>query len=470
MSQRFPSQLALLTALIAALAVLIVPAWMAQAQAQPEDTRVVVLPFNGSGGGSLARETAQLLAGAGYQLVPSDDYRNAARKLDARGSEPENIARVAAELKLDIVLLGDVRKGRGGRQIEVQVHLGSSGEQVAVAQFGSQRRKLNRKEEAAAREQLLPTLAAVVDSASEPEEQPEEAPAPAGDSIAQADDTEDAFDPGPGPGVARSKSSRTSVTEEASTRPAVEVAVGVSVLQRSLSSDVNGAGPEPSYNGSDSFPASPRVEVLAFPMALATDRSEPTLLHNIGLRAYFERTILFSSALNVDGSSTTYDTVQMRVGAGLLYRLFLGSSVTAPELQLGVDYDNFSFTLDRPSDDGSFSYLPDHGYASLAPALGLRVPINTALSVSAHGRLLVLLGIGDAGEPDRFGSTSSALGFDAGLDVSYGFTEALSARLGFRFTSLSVGFEGDGELAQMQGVEGMSDTYLGGVAMLGYAF
>jgi hypothetical protein len=513
--QRISSQAAFAMALVISLGALLLGPGLAVPGAHAQEgKRVVVVPFNGSGGGKIAETVAEIVKAAGYTVVSDGDYRDAARKLDARGQDAAQVARVAAEMQLTAVLFGEIDKG-ASRLVKVQIHAGATGAQVAVVEFEVQRRRLTSEEEELVRTKLLPALAGVTGAPPPPparggEEAIEiegETEGPGtegtegtegtggtestegtgttadGTTVQQADDTDVAFAPdalsrsrdtGDGENKAKAAPSRAGST-------GLELAAGVSFTSRVLRSEVQNDVVGPTYDG----PPAPALflGVEAYPAAFASETLPARfVLANIGLQLQFERVFGLTSEVvfNSGGSemSEVLDTTQMRLRGGLVYRLRFGDDATSPVLRLGVGYERYQFELDRgPLPAGAVVTLPDVTYTSVDPGLDFRYPVSDRIAVTARGRLLLILDPGDLASPEQYGDTSSTLGFDVGLDVEYLATEQLAVRLGARFMDVTIGFEGNGMLSNnldgdmsTQDVDGITDYYLGALLTAGYLF
>lgn len=508
--QRIPSPAAFAMALVVGLGALLLGRGLAVpgAHAQENGKRVVVVPFEGSGGGKIADTTAEILKAAGYTVVSDSEYRDAARKLDARGQDSAEVAKVAAELQLTAVIFGEIDKG-ASRLVKVKIHAGANGAEVAAVEFEVKRRKLTPEEEELVRTRLLPALANVT-GAPPPPPRPQGggeteieiegegggetegtgtegtggATTTGGSPVQQADDTEVAF--------ARNPISRSRDTDEGEDEgkagsslagnAGLELSAGVSFTSRILRSEVLVDDVEgPTYDG----PPAPALflGVEAYPAAFASETLPARfVLANIGLQLQFERVFGLTSEVtfDVDGgtSSEVLDTTQMRLRGGLVYRLRFGDDGTAPVLKLGVGYERFQFALDRsPLPGNAIVTLPDTTYASVDPGLVFRYPVNDQLAVSARARLLLILDAGDIANMDQYGDTTSSMGFDVGLDVEYLVMERLAVRLGARFMDVTVGFEGNGMLSNnldgnpaTKDVEGITDYYLGALLTAGYLF
>lgn len=485
-----PSVIAPALLLGAALALAGLPGRSAHAQEQGK--RVVVNLFTGSGGGAIARQTAAILAEAGYTVIESDEYRGAARKLDARGAAPASVARVAAEIGADIVLFGAVEKVSGVREVTVKVHAGASGAEVAVVRFQTRRRRLSDEETEAARAQLLPALAAMGPGApagadagegagEDPglEMEPDDMtpadgsePAGSGEAVAQAADTEDVvLTPGARDEDGEDEDEDAAAGAAAGGRPPVHVAGGLSFTSRILRSSAPDGVEGPTYDG----PLAPALYLDAeiYPAALGP-ASMPgyAILSNIGIQARFERVFGLSSEVSYTASGgeemlLDLDTTQMRIGAGLVYRLFLGEGAGAPVLMLGAGYERFQFEVDKsglPAD--ATVDLPNVTYTSIDPGVGFRYPVTDAIAVTGRGRLLLVLDSGELEDTAEYGATSSSLGFEVGADVEYRVLPKLAVRAGVRFMDITVGLEGAGT----SNVDGLTDYYIGALLTAGYLF
>jgi opacity protein-like surface antigen len=509
--QRISSQAAFAMALVVGLGALLLGRGLTVpgAHAQEGSKRVVVVPFEGSGGGKIAETTAEILKAAGYTVVSDSDYRDAARKLDARGRDSAQVARVAAEMQLTAVLFGEIDKG-ASRLVKVQIHAGATGAQVAVVEFEVKRRRLTPEEEETVRTKLLPALAGVTGAPPPPPSGGDEGLVIEGETegtgsegagtggsegtegagttadgppVAQADDTDVAFTPDP---LSRSKDTddgedETKAAPSRAGNAGLELAAGISFTSRVLRSEVQNDVVGPTYDG----PPAPALflGVEAYPATFAGETLPARfVLANIGLQLQFERVFGLTSEVVFDAGgaemSEVLDTTQMRIRGGLVYRLRFGDDATSPVLELGVGYERFQFELDRdPLPAGAVVTLPDVTYSSVDPGLDFRYPVNDRIAVTARGRLLLILDPGDLASPEQYGDTSSTLGFDVGLDVEYLVTDRIAVRLGARFMDVTIGFEGNGMLSNnldgdmaTQDVDGITDFYLGALLTGGYLF
>ncbi len=465
--------------------------------AHAQGKRIVVNPYSGSGGGRIASKTAEILQEAGHSIISFQEYRGAARDLDARGPVPANVAKVASQVGFDAVLFGDIDKSSGIRQVTVRV-FASDGREVGSFEFSAKRRRLDRGEQDDVRGKLLPIIAALSGGGAPPPRTPDREPDPepdpddglvmepdpvtdaaeerledgddpgdagAGTAVEQAQDTESAFTPG--------RLNRAPDKDAVAERPAtslrgpLDVSAGLNFITRILRSSGDDTGPQ--YDGS-----APGVFVDAeiYPAAFGSG-SMPVriLLANIGVRARFYRIFGLSSTVEYQDAGRTESadlgTTHQRFGVGLVYRYFLGDGDNPPVIKFGLGYDQLSFSIDKAGVPPEQVNLPDVAYSSIDPGLSFRYPINNTIAVSASARLLVLLGTGDISNAEEYGDTSSSLGFDVGAEVEYEIIPRLSVRLGAQFTDVTLAFDGNG---MKMDIDGTTDFYIGGYLTAGYRF
>jgi hypothetical protein len=451
------------------------------AHAQEQGKRVVVVAFAGPGGGKIAGTAAEILAAAGYTVVPEREYRAAGRKLKVSGQDSEQLARLAAELELAAVVFGEIEKGAAGRQVRVRVHAGATGAEVAVIELVVQRRRLTPEEEEGLRSQLLPALERAVGGAGA-DEDAEAADVTDAAASEPAEQTADADADLASEALSRSEPAEAEIVQLRTSRAAVQLSAGLSFTSRFLRAEVSRQGISgPTYDG----PPAPALflGVEAYPAAFApADLPARFILSNIGIQAQLERVFALTSEVAFeDGGQQrveALDTTQMRLGLGLIYRLFFGDAEVAPVLRLGLGYERFQFEIDRGGlPAGVLVNLPDVTYAIIDPGLAFHYPVNDRLAVNARGRLLLVVDPGAMASAAQYGDTTSALGFDLGLDAEYLVMERLAVRAGVRLMDVTVGFEGNGMLSNnldgdpsTQDVDGITDYYLGILATAGYLF
>ncbi|WP_428267725.1 hypothetical protein [Haliangium sp.] len=512
-----PARLRVLRAamVLCALALVAAPAGLAHAQGK----RIVVIPFSGSGGGRIADTTGEVLAQAGHTVVSAGDYRDAASKLDARGRDPADIAKVAAEVGVDAVIFGDIERPARLREVTVHVHAGATGVEVGTFRFTAKRRRLNKEEQATVRDGLVPLLDNLeggpvrpaprtpagdqdiemggdqdiemggdqdIEMGGDPDiemggDTPERPTTTTGTGpVEQVSDTEDAFDAVPAGRTPASTRDRDDGDEgpkaSSSTRRAMDVAAGLSLNSRFLRASTQAGATGPEYNGT----VAPGVFIDAevYPAAFGPE-SMPAraILSNIGIRVLFDRVLFLTSGVEGGGQSADLDTTHMRFGVGLVYRYFFGDADNAPVIKLGVGYDRLQFSLDKDAAPAGIDVdLPNVAYSSIDPGVAFTYPISGALAVTADARLLLVLGAGEVEDMDEYGGTSSSLGFDIGAEVEYEILPRLSVRGALRFVDVTLAFDGTGARTDRDGnaatqeVDGITDYYIGAQVTAGYRF
>lgn len=88
--------------------------------------RIVVLPFSGPSGAA-AQAAARRALAERFEVVGVDEWQAEAGRLNARGTAPRNLAKVAASLGLKAVITGGLSRLRRGWTLAIVVHDGADG-------------------------------------------------------------------------------------------------------------------------------------------------------------------------------------------------------------------------------------------------------------------------------------------------------------------------------------------------------
>jgi hypothetical protein len=256
-------------------------------------------------------------------------------------------------------------------------------------------------------------------------------------------------------GAARSPGSR-----------AIELVAGASMTVRKMSFDVRPDLEQrpASYKGGRA--AGAIVDATFYPLALGHGRSG--ILKDLGLTVMYDRVLKVSSHSQLTGM--TYETKETRLGAGLVFRHAFGAAATAPVVLATVGYSSQVFRIAADLD------TPNVKYTMFEPGLGLRFPVTAALILGVDARFMAITSAGQIQQPEQYG-TASVLGLEGAVAIDYVFGGGLFARAAFRYETIGYSFKGNGELTNnrdgvgtTQDVTGARDTYLGGLATVGYVY
>jgi hypothetical protein len=471
--------------------------------------RVVVLSFSGPQGGKAEAAVAGAIKKR-HTIVSQAQYTKAQKKLKAKKQTDKNVAKIAAEIQVDAVVSGSVKKKAGKLTVSVVVREGVSGQVKGSASFVLRGNKVDQKAKNEIDEQVLPlvddvrgiseggsAMSSGDDSGSVSADEPkkkgkkgnpeEETTPPTGsgsddtgeqEAVPGVDDTKkvastDGSESSPDSSVSKSSdggevSSSPQGDDHYARNGAFDVSLGVSALQRTLSFTVaDGLANGPAgYDGA--LVPGALLEGEVYPMGFG---KKTGVLANIGLTFMFDRVFVLKSKT----MDTEYDTTQQRYGLGLRYRWLLGSSTTSPTVHFGIGYNNLAFTIDSGGKDIG---LPNVEYSFVDPGAGIRMPLGTpSFALLADARYMIVLGAGDIASADNYGGgTVAGLDIDAGLE--WRLMPRLPIRVGFKYVRIAYTFEDNGgkrvnnqdNNPATQDVGGALDTYLGGYATAGYIF
>ncbi len=468
--------------------------WAAPADAQ-ERRRVVVLEVAGPGGERITRQL-DLLVERRHTTITGARFSRTSREMSATERTDENIARVARNLAIDGVVVGEVVERGDSYRLTVRLREGRTGRFVQTIAVRLETPELTR---AAARQiwrmimpaidELTPVAIVPDDEAEkatptppddldvgdagrerpEPTQEPKPSPdaEPSGEASAARSHGEDAENP-LAPASPEPEPETTSAAARApSDLPPIELYGGLSVSNRALSFSHEPGLDEPpqGYAGAVVPGAFLRAELypLAFSRADAVSRFGATVMVDHVLR--------IDSEVRYQGTSTSLPTAQSRASAGLVYRQALGDG-DGLVLKGSLMLSTLSFRIDRSPSPIDID-VPDVSYTYLDPGVWARYPLG---DVSLYGELrtMLVLSTGEIQQLDQYG-TARVLGLDLDLGLEYAFSDELSARGGFRYTGISHAFSGDGALTDRGGaaaidVVGAHDRYAGGYVQVGYAF
>jgi hypothetical protein len=420
-----------------ALALAVVSALSAvSVEALAQQRRGVVLEFSGRGGG-VARNAVVSAASEHLELVPQEEFTARAESLGADLGDPAGVARVAQEMDVDLVIVGQVR-GRRRRARTAIVIMDRDGNEVASENAASPPGRRGRQRlERAANRALEQALAAV------PEREPEPIEAPPQDDL---------FGPGddeiPGDGGFEEGEEPDEPGERLAV-PVLEAMIGLGVRTRSATISLDTGG-ERGYSAG----LFPEISLRLMLRPFASDDG--------ALRGLFVHAEAFHS---IGLSSQDRETMEEIGSSALRLLVQLGYLVAAGQMEigagLGVGYDAFLLDENATMSSSKYTYL--------RPGAVLRVPLSdeiVQLQIDAGLRV----GLSTGGLTPMFAATASHFGYDVGAAL-YGNLEsgvAYAVRLGYVGYSLS--FEGDALMPMTnQGVEG-SDGYFYVTLNGGYQF
>jgi hypothetical protein len=250
---------------------------------------------------------------------------------------------------------------------------------------------------------------------------------------------------------------------------ALDAVVGLSVTARRMSFASTPAlvMKPPGYKGTPV--AGAMIDAMFYPLAFGHKRTDQ--LKNIGLSVMYDRVLKINSK---DTAGKVYATTEARFGIGAAFRYALNKTAAAPVLIGTLGYSSQAFTI-SPGAGGAID-IPNVKYSIIEPGAGLRYPATPKIIVGADLKFMLVTSTGPIQDPMQYGS-SSVLGFEGAASVDYLITRNIFARAAFRFETIGMTFKGNGTQTNMrdgnamtQDVSGARDSYLGGVATVGYVY
>ncbi len=252
-------------------------------------------------------------------------------------------------------------------------------------------------------------------------------------------------------------------------RVAARLDVGVSFKNRQLTYNSRGNFPE----GPKPFKTAPvpggRFEAELYPLAFANPKS---IAAGFGLAAEYDKTLLLTLR-TTDEPNVAVKANQQWYSFGVRLRFVLGSTATSPSITLGAGYGKRRFTTDKSGLMNAAALdVPDTNYTVIDPGLSLRIPLFSALALTAGGRGLIITDAGPIQQPTSYGRAKVyGVYASGGLDIVLGNRFAI--RLLAEFQQVGFAFTGTGDMARnrdkdpdTKDVGGAADRSIGGSATL----
>jgi hypothetical protein len=385
----------------------------AEASAQ---SRVVVLPFEGSNAARLREDVVKTLARQDdVELVASSDAQDAA---DGRGADlttNDGRATVAGELSVSAFVGGNVDRSGARRELTVVVYDGSDGSSIGEATFSGRLPAVRRK----VRGKLWSELGSAIGQgrapvATEPEEPEEE------EELFPEDESEEEpkQEPEPEDGPEDDDSGEASPD-------AIQFRLGFTAASRVFSYEDDLHGNLRDYclaPWCDSFGIGPLVNfgMRWYPGTHFTDGFGA----NIGLD--FRGSIMLGVSSQQQDGSGEFDTTHRRIGIGLRLRV----PIDDHELGLVVGYGNYAFEVEAGS---NFTGLPAVSYGFVRLEGSGRIMVADSLGLLVSAAYLVPIAYGEIAEDEWFPHTSGG-GIEAEIGGAYELLGWLDAELAFSIT------------------------------------
>jgi opacity protein-like surface antigen len=248
---------------------------------------------------------------------------------------------------------------------------------------------------------------------------------------------------------------------------ALDVVVGGSVTSRQLAFQTRPGlmATPPAYKGAPV--GGVMFDATLYPFAVGHKRGE--MLNNIGLDVMYDRVI---SVKTKDPNDNVHGSKETRFGIGGVFRYPFSRSATSPVVMATFGYASQLFSIDSGAQIG----MPSVKYSIFEPGAGLRFPATSQIILGVDARLMLISDTGQIQDATQYGA-ANVLGFEGAAGVDVMITRNLFARAAFRYETIGYTFTGTGMLSTgrdgtQMGIDvpGARDSYIGGMATLGYAY
>jgi hypothetical protein len=253
---------------------------------------------------------------------------------------------------------------------------------------------------------------------------------------------------------------------------AVDIDIGLEAQSRVLKFQIRtGLMQIPNNYASNPNPGM-QFDATIYPLAIG--HTSDSQLKNIGINVFGERAFHVTSKVNNVDNPKTYHSFDSRFGFGAVYRYALGRSPTAPVFLGSLVYSGQQFSI--TSDSGrNTSGVPNVRYKMVEPGVGVRYPFTAKIIGLVDGKVMAMLDTGQIQGTKQYG-TSKIVGFEGMVGVDYLWKPNLFIRAAFHAETIGFTFQGNGAMGERDNdpttkdVLGARDTYLGGMATVGYAY
>jgi opacity protein-like surface antigen len=248
---------------------------------------------------------------------------------------------------------------------------------------------------------------------------------------------------------------------------ALDVVAGMSVTARQLTFKTRTglADTPPAYKGAPV--AGAMLDATIYPLAIGHKRA--SMLNNFGLEVMYDRVI---SVNTKDPAGKLYGSKETRFGIAGVFRYPFGHGATSPVIMATFGYSSQLFSIDS----GALIGIPSVKYTILEPGAGLRLPVISRLILGVDAKLMAISDTGQIGDAMQYGA-ASVLGFEGAAGLDYMITRSVLVRAAFRYETIGYTFKFTGALTTgrdgdptSRDIPGARDSYIGGMATVGYVY
>ncbi len=444
---------------------------LAAAPARAAAVKVAVLPISGSDGALEATIARALHA---TDQVPPSDWDAAAKRLVATSRSADDIAAVARELGVQVVVTGSIKHDDTGWVLVIAVRNGPTGKRADRLSFPLSSEQVDQPTQQRAAAEVarsVQRVAAAPPATSDGGEGDDKAtPAPAPAPAAAPAPT-----PAPAPAPA-STATAASVVAAAPERPSArppwapyfDVSVGTIVSGRGLTFD---GATQPFF--ASTIAEGLHFDATGYPLAgrAAAGGRGNGALSGLGLGVTVDG-VFWPDAVpcvkDAGGACMSgaqrFGVRELRVEGGVRWKWNVFMAPDTLEILASAQYGQHALTIDKRP-DGSDLGPPDVSYSYVTLGVGARVPFAHFIAAVARFNYHALIGAGPITAASEYGP-GGGTGLRAGGGLEITLWEGLTVHLDGFYERFSLGFDGTG--MPDKSAKGAVDQYYGALASLGY--
>ena len=487
---KMPVSLVWWRALFAAMVVIASPALAAAAGS----LKVVVLPVTGSDGAVETRMERALRDSC--SLVPVSEWDAAATKLFATSKKAEDLAAVATDLGVAVVVTGTVKQEGGGHVLSLSVRHGPTGKKAVRLQYPLASGEVDEATMQKVAREIGPAVqraAAGPAAADSDDDKPKTTPE-------GADATEATPEPGaatkrpraPAAPPAPSDDTPVDTVERPKTEPRAgggrdtgeaggwpdgrppwapwyEVALGLIASGRNLV--ITPRATEPFF--ASTIAEGLHLDGAVYPLAYLSRRPGQAMnaASGLGIGVLFDG-VFWPDAVPCTRdmnntcmpTSERYGVRELRFEVGPRWHFTPLMKRDSAEVLASVQYGQHGLTMQKRA-DGSDVGPPDTSYSYISLGVGARVPLVHALALAARFHYLALLGQGPINAITEYGSGGgNGLRIAGGIELT--LWKGLVARVEGFYERFSLSF--DNKMTSDKMATGGLDQYYGTVISMGW--
>ncbi len=440
---------------------------LAAATAAAQKPKVAVLPFNGPQGARAQGEVVRALRKRA-DIVPQAAWDASAKKLFATSHSANDIAAVAGDLGVAVVVTGVVKRD-GGWVLTVSARAGATGKPAEKLKYPLRGPRLD----PATLRRLADDIGPAFDKAL------------AGGATAEEEPKENEVPPAaPPPGTTSEEENPLAPKKEKEEppAPAIERPVWAPYVDGSLAFLLSGRNFSFDQSGQPQFRSSVaaglRVDASVYPLAFLATRpgAGTNAITGLGAGATFDAVFWPDSipctrdmSGNCLPTTERYGTSEHRIEAGLRWHWNFLNAPMRPDLLVTLQFGNHAFTIDKKP-NGADVGPPDVSYSYLSIGVGARMPFLNLFAAFATLNVHILIDAGAIQSANEFGP-----GGGWGVRLAAGgearFWRGMTARVSGFYEQFGLSFNGSTMPPPAKvTMGGATDQYYGLVIGLGYVF